>query len=305
LKNTAESAERFKNTRKSKNSNKMTKAEDGRSIGIQGRVREVLARGAPNFVREYAIEKEWQESLARLKEKLPELRRVKNRLPRTVLIIPDGGRRFAKEHGISDERAYNLGARLLYEGLMQFDEFSEVKNIILWAWSTDNEIKRPREQKEAVFKTMAKCLADYRDELVERNARVTRVGRIDRLTLPLARELGRAELATGENSGTNIILAIDYGEDYEDSLFAQEVARSNLNEWAITPELAVRLREQARSIPVPDLVIRTSGELHLSKFPYSNHAELVVVDTNLPATMPDVFADALLSYTNRDIRGGR
>jgi undecaprenyl diphosphate synthase len=63
-----------------------------------------------------------------------------------------------------------------------------------------------------------------------------------------------------------------------------------------------------RSIPDPDLVIRTSGEIRLSNFLLwqSAYAELMFIETLWPDFDEQVFADVLSRYASRDRRfGGR
>lgn len=249
-----------------------------------------------------------------LREKLTELKKVRHKLPKCVVIIPDGNRREAAKRGLTVEEGHDLGARVLYENLSVFDEFPEIENVVLWSWSEDNEEGRPGE-KAGVFGTMAKYLEKYTPELVQKDYRITSVGRTDRLTigedgkvLPegirLAEQLQKAKNATCGNNGPNIIIAIDYGESYEDLLNDRELVRGGYGEVELTPEIAHEIRVRSMGIPEPDLVVRTSGEQRLSKFPYGSHAELKFLPVNLALLKPYMVADILLDYTGRDIRKG-
>lgn len=244
-----------------------------------------------------------------LQHKIAELNLNRDKLPRTVAIIPDGNRRYAREHGLTIEQGHELGAKVLYESLSVFHEFNEeIENVILWAWSEDNEVGRPQE-KSGVFGTIAKYLKEYAPELAERNCRITSVGRTDRFGLEgveLAKELRKAKEMTSQNTGTNIILAIDYGERYEDERFATGLRDVSLTEeYVLSPEAIAMIRADSRAIPVPDLVVRTSGEMRLSGFPYANAAELYFIDTKLPGLIQYQVAEALLEYTRRDVRKGK
>lgn len=250
-----------------------------------------------------------------LQQKLSELRLVRDRLPETVVIIPDGNRREGKNLGISDEEAHDLGARMLYDSLRVFEEFTEVKNVILWAWSEDNETGRPN-QKAGVFRVLTKNLRELTPDLHRKKARIKRAGRVGRLRtdihgnpLPdgdaLIQEIERSEGVTKDNDGVNIILAIDYGERYERRRYSEELKRCSIDPDFASDEELEAVQDRSREIPIPDLVVRTSGEKRLSRFPFSNAAELVFIDTNLPAIQPFQIAQALKEYTDRDRRGGR
>jgi undecaprenyl diphosphate synthase len=243
-----------------------------------------------------------------LNHNIGELRKVRDKLPETVVIIPDGNRRYAKQHRMTESQGHDMGARMLYEGLRVFDEFREIKNVVLWVWSEDNEAGRP-DEKKSVFGTVAKYLEAYTPDLKNRNVKIRSVGRDDRFgdseeAENLREQLKLSQYETSGNDGTNVILAIDYGEGFEDSLFAHGLV-GEVDLSTLTPEKATEIRRYTMAIPEPDLVIRTSGEMRLSKFPYGSHAEIVPVATKLPAILPHEMAGALLEYTRRDIRKGK
>ncbi len=244
-----------------------------------------------------------------LQSRLEQLRNpdVRAKLPKTVVIIPDGNRRYGQENGLTIEQAHDLGARVLYESLKVFEEFNEIENIILWGWSTDNETGRPKSQKLTVLNTMATYLDLFTPELDEKNCKLIHVGRTDRLEPDLssfAESMRRSQELTKNNTGTKIYLGVDYGEDYEDALFAHGLT-GDVDLSTLTPEKAAEIRRYVMGIPDPDLVVRTSGEMRLSGFPYGSHAEQVFIKTKLPALMPHEIAGALLAYAGRDVRKGK
>lgn len=234
-----------------------------------------------------------------LQQNLAELRKVADKLPETVVIIPDGNGRWAEEQGMTRKQAYEIGAEVLYEDVKVFQEFKQVKNFILWAWSEDND-KRGPEDREIVFGVIAEKLIEHKEELMANNCRVLRVGTDANFTPGLTRAFAEAYDAMKDNDGTNIFIGINYGERYENWRFAKKLKESGVDPDVATPEEVDAIRAQSCEIPIPDLIVRTSGEQRLSRFPFSNAAELVFINTKLPALRPHEIAQALREYANRE-----
>jgi undecaprenyl diphosphate synthase len=88
-------------------------------------------------------------------------------------------------------------------------------------------------------------------------------------------------------------------------MFGQSLLGGDLSAVELTPDNVSEIRRKNMQIPEPDLVVRTSGEMRLSGFPYGSHAEIVFVETKLPGLMPHEIGGALLEYTYRDVRKGK
>ena len=72
-------------------------------------------------------------------------------LPRHVAIIPDGNRRWAKEHGRESWEGHEAGARVTEELIKTAREIG-IKEISFWGSSLENLAKRPMEEKMALLK---------------------------------------------------------------------------------------------------------------------------------------------------------
>ena len=123
----------------------------------------------------------------------------------------------------------------------------------------------------------------------------------------LQERMARLERETKRNDRLSLWIAFDYGGRAElveaaRRLVASGVAPEDVDENTFAAQL------YAPSMPDPDLLIRTSGELRISNFLLWQlaYSELVFVDTLWPDFGPRQLRDALGAYARRRRRfGGR
>lgn len=236
-------------------------------------------------------------------------------MPRHVGIILDGNRRHARGQGLRDfRRIYAVGAGKLDEVLDWCAEL-HVRAVTLWVCSTDN-LFRPAEEVSGILAAIeAKMRGLAADPRIHRlGVRVEAIGRLDLLPPPLLDALGAAKRATADNRQMTLTIAANYGgrEEIADAM------RSLLKEFSerglpmetaaeeITPD-AIRRHLYLPSLPDPDLIIRTSGELRLSGFLLwqSVYSEFHFTDVNWPAFRRIDFLRAIRTFQSRKRRFGK
>jgi undecaprenyl diphosphate synthase len=135
-------------------------------------------------------------------------------------------------------------------------------------------------------------------ELHEEETRVRFIGRRDRVTGALRRQIEWAEELTGENRKNTLFVAFDYGGRAEilDAAAAYEGGG----------EEEFRRHLYAPEMSDPELVIRTSGEQRLSNFLLwqSAYSELYFSDRLWPDFDRDELERALAVYASRQRRFG-
>ncbi len=236
-------------------------------------------------------------------------------VPRHVGIILDGNRRHARGHGLRDfRRIYEMGAGKLDE-VLDWCAALGVGAVTLWVCSTDN-MARPAEEISgilaAIESKMRGLAADPR--LHRLGVRVQAIGRVDLLPESLVDAIERARRATEGNRQMTLTIAANYGgrEEIADALrsllrdcAAHQLTLEQATE-VVTPE-AIGRHLYSPSLPDPDLIIRTSGELRLSGFLLwqSVHSEYHFTDVNWPAFRRIDFLRAIRTYQARDRRFGR
>ena len=115
---------------------------------------------------------------------------------------------------------------------------------------------------------------------------------------------------TRNNSGVNLVLALNYSAKWEIlkgvKSIASEYAKGNINLDDITSEKIDQVLSTS-GIPDPELIIRTSGEHRLSNFLLwqAAYAELHFTEVLWPDFKQDDFFRAILDYQSRERRFGK
>ncbi len=236
-------------------------------------------------------------------------------VPRHVGIILDGNRRHARGQGLRDfRRIYEVGAGKLDE-VLDWCAALGVGAVTLWVCSTDN-LGRPAEELSGMLAAIEGKMRDIAaDPRIHRlGVRVQAIGRLDLLPGSLVDAIERARAATETNRQMTLTIAANYGgrEEIADALrsLLRHCAEHQLTldqaAEVVTPE-AIGRHLYSPSLPDPDLIIRTSGEVRLSGFLLwqSVYSEYHFTDVNWPAFRRIDFLRAIRTYQARDRRFGR
>ena len=228
-------------------------------------------------------------------------------LPCHVAIIMDGNGRWARKRHLPREAGHVAGVSAVREIVRTASDLG-LLNLTLFAFSSENW-KRPKTEVGALMGLFRAYFRSDLNELVARGVRVRIIGSRSRVAGDIHAMIEDAETRTLGNKGLNLTFAFDYGGQEEIANAARELARAakegRLDPETITPDLfAARLFTSA--LPVPDLIIRTSGEHRLSNFLLwqSAYAELMFVDTLWPDFSKEKFLEALDKFAQRERRFG-
>jgi undecaprenyl diphosphate synthase len=224
---------------------------------------------------------------------------------RSVAIIMDGNGRWATKNGVSVAEGHRAGSRAL-RPIVETAIDLGVESLAVYAFSTENWT-RSEEEIAALMDTFAETIERELPDLVAQGVRVRFIGRRDRAPEDLRERISRLEQETERNDRLGLWIAFDYGGRAElveaaRRLIISRVAPEDVDENTFAAQL------YAPSMPDPDLLIRTSGELRISNFLLWQlaYSELVFVDTLWPDFGPDELRDALGAYARRRRRfGGR
>jgi undecaprenyl diphosphate synthase len=139
---------------------------------------------------------------------------------------------------------------------------------------------------------------------------MTAIGRLDALPAVARQELDAAEKATASNDGLRVNLALNYGGRNElvdacNAILDEARAAGRLADLRVD-EAAIARHLYTASLPDPDLLIRTSGEMRISNFLLWQiaYAEIWVTDTLWPDFRKRDLLEAVLAYQKRDRRYG-
>jgi undecaprenyl diphosphate synthase len=229
------------------------------------------------------------------------------RLPSHVAIIMDGNGRWAARRTLPRIAGHRAGADAVRRAVETGARLG-LKCLTLYAFSTENW-KRPRFEVRALMDLLTEFLRKELKSLRDNNIQFRMIGRSEGLNISVLEQIRRAELATYQNTGMRLNIAINYGGRAEivDAvrLLVQEAAAGRLSPEEIDDQ-AIESKLYTRSLPDPDLLIRTSGETRISNFLLWQiaYAEIHVTDTLWPDFSESDFFSALIEYQKRDRRYG-
>ena len=224
---------------------------------------------------------------------------------RHLAIIMDGNGRWAKAQGKPRTMGHLAGADNVRTIAIAANE-AGVKYLTLYAFSTENW-KRSEEEVGYLMKLPAYLFQKYMKEFMERGFRIRTIGELDRLPAATAKVLTDAAEESKDNTGLNLIIAINYGSRREILLAAKHYAQDvlegrpeDLDEEGFSHYL------MTEDIPDVDFLIRTSGEQRISNYLLWQiaYAELMFVPESWPEFTPEVLQRCLDAFAKRDRRYG-
>ena len=219
-----------------------------------------------------------------------------------VAIIMDGNGRWATRQGLPRSTGHRAGAKAVRRVVEAAPELG-VTMLTLFAFSSDNW-RRPAEEVRALMGLLRRYLRTELQQLVDNGARLTVIGRRDRLPDGLAEAIGAAEQASARGERLDLRIALDYSS--RDAIAAAA---------ASCPALAAPSRDAfsrllagagAGGATDVDLLIRSGGEKRLSDFLLWEcaYAELCFVDTLWPDFAADDLGRAIADFHRRERRFG-
>jgi undecaprenyl diphosphate synthase len=230
-------------------------------------------------------------------------------LPRHVVIIPDGNRRYAKARGEEPWRGHEAGAKNT-EALIREARRIGIREISFWGSSLENLAKRPRVESLAllrIYETYFRELLHNEDIFTDR-ARIRMIGRWrEQFPENLKKLLVECEekTKTHDRYFLNFFLAYS-GDDDIRQAFATVAAGHPAGEPVTDAEIKGAL--MTRDLPPVDLLIRTGGEPHLSAgflmWDIQN-SQLYFSEKLYPDFGPEAFRRAIEDYLARERRFGK
>ncbi|HYB99253.1 MAG TPA: isoprenyl transferase [Candidatus Limnocylindrales bacterium] len=229
-------------------------------------------------------------------------------LPRHVAVIMDGNGRWATQRGLSRIQGHRKGKDSVREIVETAREIG-IEYLTLYAFSTENW-ERPGREVEALMGLLRRYLRTEVNKMMRHGIRLRAIGNLRRLPREVLSDLRDVEHRTRDNSGMTVQLAVSYGSREEILAAARKLARrvrdgdlaaEDIDEEAFAGAL------MTATIPDPDLLIRTSGEMRLSNFLLwqAAYTELYITETLWPDFRRPQFLAALAEFKKRRRRFGR
>lgn len=230
------------------------------------------------------------------------------KLPKHVAVIMDGNGRWALERSLSRIEGHREGIESVRDIVKTASQIG-VQYLTLYAFSIENW-KRPVSEVSGLMKLLELYLSKEIEELHQNNVRLLSIGKLSSMPKVVQKLLLKGIEKTKNNNGLTLILALSYSGRWDIvravQMIALDVRRGKLSPEDITDELFPSYL-QTNSIPDPDLLIRTSGEMRLSNFLLWEmaYAEIFILNKYWPDFRKEDFYNALESFMNRERRFGR
>lgn len=220
-----------------------------------------------------------------------------------VGLILDGNGRWAEKRKLPRVAGHRAGAQNVRKIVEAAPDYG-ISILTLYAFSADNW-KRPGYEVSALMKLFGDYLRSETARCVTNGIRMSIIGRRDRLSKNLIRQIENAEKETVEGQKLHLRIALDYSARDMLLYAAQELQNS---QEKITPENLSQYLSGRQTEPVSDvdLLIRTSGEQRLSDFMLWEcaYAEFVFAPEMWPDFSPGHLQAAIHEFMQRDRRFG-
>ena len=230
-----------------------------------------------------------------------------DKCPKHIAIIMDGNGRWAQQQGEMRLFGHNSGVEAVRDVLKGCVDIG-VKHLTLYAFSTENW-NRPKDEVDGLMNLLVDTIANEVGELNDNGVRLMSIG--DTLGLPNAcrLELEKAKEATKNNNKVDLILALNYSARWEMLNAVKHIAeevKSNALKISEIDDDCFASYLTTKSIPDPELIIRTSGEYRLSNFLLwqAAYSELYFTDVLWPDFDREELYKAILNYQSRERRFG-
>jgi len=232
----------------------------------------------------------------------------KDRIPRHIAVIMDGNGRWAQNKGamrVFGHKNALTAVRDTIEGAAGLG----VEYITMYAFSTENWA-RPQDEISALMEILINSIASEAPTMMKNNIQLSAIGDISSLPKKCQKNLRAVMKQTSVNSGLTVILALSYSGRWEIEQAVKNIVKKvlskELTEEEINQEL-ISAHLTTESIPDPELLIRTSGELRISNFLIWQMAytELYFTDVLWPDFRREHLFEAVLDYQKRERRFGK
>ena len=223
-------------------------------------------------------------------------------IPQHVAIIPDGNRRWAKQHGLPRLRGHEVGADRMFHTIEHLMK-SGVRFVTVWGFSTDNW-KRQEDEISSLFRLVDIWIRKNADWAQDHKIKLRYIGRLQELPVNLQEVIQKAVTLTENNQGLTLNLAFNYTGRIEiidavNKLIAEHPTNP-IDENIFTRHL------YTDGTPDVDLVIRTAGEYRISNFMLWQiaYSEFYFSPVYWPDFDIKELDKALLAYSERERRLG-
>ena len=228
----------------------------------------------------------------------------KNKLPKHIAITMDGNGRWAKTKGKLRIFGHKNGVKAVRDTVEGAAEIG-IEFLTLYAFSIENW-NRPEEEVNALMTLLVSAINKETKTLMNNNIRLCTIGDINKLPSKAQKELQESITKTKDNTRMTLVLALSYSGRGEIINAVQNIIKDGKKPEEINEDTFQQYLT-TKSVPDPELLIRTSGEYRISNFLLWQiaYSELYFTDTLWPDFRRADLYKAILNYQNRERRFGK
>ena len=189
-----------------------------------------------------------------------------------------------------------------YSNLKKLD--FKINEISFYVFSTENW-KRPDQEVSFLIKFLKQTIDDEIDELIKEGVRLKFFGDLSQFDQKLINMINNAESLTDENENIQLNIMLNYGGRREIIDAVQAFMESGEPAEKLTEETLSNYM-YTKSIPDPDILIRTGGDFRISNFLLwqSAYSEFFFLDVFWPQFNADELLKVIKQFQQRDRRFG-
>ena len=236
---------------------------------------------------------------------LTKLKIDKKALPGHIAIIMDGNRRWAKAKGLPNGKGHEAGAKNL-ENIVDYCRDIGIKNLTVYALSTENWKKRSAKEVQGIFNLLIKIVKTKAEEYRRSGVKFFVLGNFQAFPFKVKSAIKKILDMVLDTERIKFNVALNYGGRDEivnaiKKIIKDGVPASKINEKLVGDYL------YTKGQPDPDLIIRPGGEFRLSNFLIwqMSYAELYFTDILWPDFTPKKLEKTIYWYQQRDRRQGK
>lgn len=215
-----------------------------------------------------------------------------------LAIIMDGNRRWALSRNLKSYEGHIKGANNLFN-IIEAVNKNKIDFLTVFVFSTENW-KRSKTEISFLMDLLVKFLDDTIQKISSNDYKVRFIGNLVPFKKNIIKKINFIQDNTSNNKGITITIALNFG-GRSDIVNATNIILNTEPRLKLIDEENFKNFTFNNSIPDPDLLIRTGGEMRLSNFLLWDlaYTELMFLPQMWPEFDEQILDECIMNYNNR------
>jgi undecaprenyl diphosphate synthase len=181
-----------------------------------------------------------------------------------IAFIMDGNRRWARKRGLPDSKGHEEGAKAL-EKIVYASKKLGIKNITVYALSTENLHKRTKRELSGIFALLKHAFSTKFSDMAKSGIRVNMFGNLAGLPDFVRNIADKLRETFIDHESVRLNIALNYGGHDEIIQVFKKIIKDGIKIDDVNEKL-IEKKLYLQGMNPPELVIRTGGHCRLSNF---------------------------------------